>query len=469
MVLPDDPRHNQALNGAADNTYNHVRSGGYMVQYDLDLPFAVLTGQASYRDLNYTSGFGTLGTTPNTGWIQPAPFVPAAGSGEAFAYWNSQELRLSSLPSATQKWVVGLYRFGENSTNGLLNQYAGDGSTVTAFQIANPLEIARSYAAFGQTTLTPDWMDRLHLTLGGRYTYDNKEATGYTLIVTPFLNGGSSFDGSAHWHAFTYKANLAYDLTNVNSIYGGISTGYKAGGYAYGTTPEYNPEHLTAFEVGSKNRFLDNTLQVNWSAWYYRYKDFETTIATPEPPPILLDITVRNAGKATLYGSALSADYLVTKDDQISTGLTYLEAEYIQFDLSSQGGANYSGTAMGMSPHWSGNVAYDHFFRTAIGTFDAQAALQFNGRRLLNNQAVTGANDYIVGKSYETEDASLRYSPPTGNWSLTAYGHNLSNRNTETGSSYASNANGPMPATYYYTTRSYGPPRTYGVIFDVKF
>jgi len=252
-------------------------------------------------------------------------------------------------------------------------------------------------------------------------------------------------------------------LTNVNSIYGGISTGYKAGGYAYGTTPEYSPEHLTAFEVGSKNRFLDNSLQVNWSAWYYRYKDFETTIATPTAP-VFLDITVRNAGKATLYGSAVTVDYLVTKDDQITTGVTYLEAKYDTFDLTSQGGSDYSDTAMGFSPHWSGNVGYDHFFRTPIGTFDAQVAMQFNTRRLLANQAVPGSTSYIVGRSYETEDASLRYSPPTGNWTLTAYGHNLSNRLVETGSGYTSNGQ-----AYYYQTRSYGPPRVYGVIFDIKF
>jgi len=74
---------------------------------------------------------------------------------------------------------------------------------VSGFDIANPFESARSYAAFAQTTLTPDWMDRLHLTLGGRYTYDSKSATGYTDVVAPFVS--SSFAGSAHWDAFTIR------------------------------------------------------------------------------------------------------------------------------------------------------------------------------------------------------------------------------------------------------------------------
>ena len=52
-------------------------------------------------------------------------------------------------------------------------------------------------------------------------------------------------------------------------LYGTVSTGFKTGGYSNttdcGAIP-FKPEDLRAWELGSKNRFFNDTLQVNLEA-----------------------------------------------------------------------------------------------------------------------------------------------------------------------------------------------------------
>ncbi len=54
--------------------------------------------------------------------------------------------------------------------------------------------------------------------------------------------------------------------TDTNMLYAKYDTGYKAGGFnSAGTAPSvpYGPETVEATEIGSKNRFLNDTLQAN--------------------------------------------------------------------------------------------------------------------------------------------------------------------------------------------------------------
>ena len=49
------------------------------------------------------------------------------------------------------------------------------------------------------------------------------------------------------------------------------------------TPIEFHPETNTAFEVGSKNMFLDHTLRLNMAAFYYVYKNMQYIEVDPVP------------------------------------------------------------------------------------------------------------------------------------------------------------------------------------------
>ncbi len=70
---------------------------------------------------------------------------------------------------------------------------------------------------------------------------------------------------------------LDHKLTRDNLIYASFSRGFKGGGLNVGNsgTPRFDPEFINAFELGSKNSFFARTLQANFSAFYYDYKNLQ--------------------------------------------------------------------------------------------------------------------------------------------------------------------------------------------------
>jgi hypothetical protein len=69
---------------------------------------------------------------------------------------------------------------------------------------------AESYAAYGQGTYTPAGLDKLHLTVGGRYTNDKRNGVLYTVNAK-----ATNFLFTYNKSRFDPLANVAYDLTDT--------------------------------------------------------------------------------------------------------------------------------------------------------------------------------------------------------------------------------------------------------------
>jgi iron complex outermembrane receptor protein len=69
----------------------------------------------------------------------------------------------------------------------------------------------------------------------------------------------------------TFHVGLDWPPTPQNMFYVKYDTGYKSGGVnSNGSAPsvDYGPENLDPFELGTKNRFLNNKLQFNVALFY---------------------------------------------------------------------------------------------------------------------------------------------------------------------------------------------------------
>ncbi|MFT4633548.1 MAG: iron complex outermembrane receptor protein, partial [Crocinitomicaceae bacterium] len=78
----------------------------------------------------------------------------------------------------------------------------------------------------------------------------------------------------------TWRLNLDYNLSDDTLVYGSVTTGFRGGGFNlsfFSNTPEFEPEELTAYEIGYKSQLLDNTLQLNASAYVYAYDSIHTS------------------------------------------------------------------------------------------------------------------------------------------------------------------------------------------------
>jgi iron complex outermembrane recepter protein len=77
------------------------------------------------------------------------------------------------------------------------------------------------------------------------------------------------------------------DFTDQTLVYASYSRGYKAGGANPGIEPgfsaqlgipaTYGPETINAYEVGTKNQVLGNSLQINGDVYYYDYKGLQVS------------------------------------------------------------------------------------------------------------------------------------------------------------------------------------------------
>jgi outer membrane receptor protein involved in Fe transport len=192
------------------------------------------------------------------------------------------------------------------------------------FLSQNPY-VLNSYAAFGEAyyEIAPS----VKLTGGLRWTDDQKH---FVDIPSQLLVPGYGYPISGvvdqDWSEFTgrFAANWtpSLDFTDQTLIYASFSHGYKAGGanppgaqlltfgvgthYTGSSTPihplTFNPEFINAYELGTKNTFLDGAVTLNVSTFFYDYKDYQISR--------IVDRTAINDNfDATVRGAEVEATY----------------------------------------------------------------------------------------------------------------------------------------------------------------
>ena len=100
-----------------------------------------------------------------------------------------------------------------------------------------------------------------------------------------FFDADAGMDGNqllqqrdVSFDAITGRAVLDYAISPDNSLYFSYSRGYKSGGInpplspVFAVSESFGSEKIDAFEIGSKNSFLNGAAQVNLTGFYYKYK-----------------------------------------------------------------------------------------------------------------------------------------------------------------------------------------------------
>jgi iron complex outermembrane receptor protein len=453
----------------ATNIYRNNKFYSFGGEANWDLGFATLT---------YLTGFNfsrldRSGENASTG-------APNYFKGKDHTW--SHELRLGGR-TGDLTWVAGLYRFTEDN-NVDFRVFLATNSYLSFIQ---PEVTAKSWAAFGQGTYAVT--DRLRLTAGLRYTEDQKARNGGTFLT----NGAGAITSTvvlnvadAKWDALNWKVGADFDLTDSSMLYANAATGYKAGGYYDGVGANtYAPEKITSYEAGVKNRFLDNRLQLNASAFLYDYQDFQVSavgVIAGQNATVTL-----NADKAKVYGLEFETNLVITENDRLDATLGWLHAEYTDFVLplgdafannsanatmaacytanfaaAAPRATNFSGCRMARTPEWTLNVGYQH-------TWNLESGAKLTGR--ISSHYETGKNLEYHGFAQNKQDGftktdlNLTYASSDDRWSLQGYVRNLEDEDVRTASSpnsttgLATNGNGEF----------YAPPRTYGVRLGVTF
>jgi iron complex outermembrane receptor protein len=235
-------------------------------------------------------------------------------------------------------------------------------------------------------------------------------------------------------------------------VYATLSTGYKAGGFNDGTAATnpfltYDPEHLTALEVGVKGRFLDGSLTTSAAVFGYAYKNLQlTSIATDADGAV--SSQTRNAAKASVRGVEVEGKYAIRSSDRINFSLTYLDSHYTQYTPLPT--SDWSGRALDKSPKASAGLGYTHNWTLENGAvIDATLSTRYTGAYLLSNYST--ATQFRQG-GFRKTDLTVTYSPNAGAWYLQGYVRNIEDKTVM--NSYSSS---PVDSV------GLAPPRTAGI------
>ena len=134
---------------------------------------------------------------------------------------------------------------------------------------------------------------------------------------------------SESWSKTTWKLGADWRLSDNNMLYATASTGFRSGGFNFGVAEPgrtfYEPEDLLAFEIGSKNLFYDDRLQLNLAAFYYDYQDFQVFQLIDD------SAFVQNAAEAEIYGVEGDFVWSVSEGFQIDGQFSLLNATFKEF------------------------------------------------------------------------------------------------------------------------------------------
>jgi outer membrane receptor protein involved in Fe transport len=231
-------------------------------------------------------------------------------------------------------------------------------STTNRFQ-----QEAQSYSIFTNNSL--EIIDGLELTLGGRYSWEEKSG-GFTqtnvnneicpatlgalgsipaALQPSFIGLGCfgftapadlpqaavlplprTFQADFSDEELIWTARIAYEVSPEVNLYGSFTHGYKSGGINLDTTaavgganPTFDSEEVDAFEVGFKSRLLDDALTLNIAAFHQEFNDFQvleftgTAFATFNVPRALskgveIESVLRPTDELTFNASATILD-----------------------------------------------------------------------------------------------------------------------------------------------------------------
>jgi iron complex outermembrane receptor protein len=391
---------------------------------------------------------------------------------------TSAELRLASSEPGRFQYVLGSYyldtdmRAHANSENASRRNFSDQHTRLSGWTGA-----LFSQLSYGIT-------DTFRLTGGLRYTYEEKSSDSrrYTLAntvgpdpvipETPLGPPATVVVGSRHWDKMNWKLGVEYELAPRSLLYANVSTGFKAGGFFYGPpgAQSYDPEEVTSWVVGSKNRLLDNRLQLNAEAFYLDYRDQQ--IAFVKLVGASATLVTENAGKSSAYGVELEGDVLVTPNTRLGAQVQHLQAKYDSFTYLTVAPPGASSTCR-VSPPASGQFTVDCAGNvplrsprwTIVGNVEQTLPLA-NGGRLVAEALARYEAKFQADVAYipETEtysttrvDLGLSYVTPNDRFTLKGYVNNLTDRvtisNATVSASYPAN---PVVGINLQAPRTYG-------------
>lgn len=452
------PMSSAFITGDPDTTYgtgpnkNKLDSWGVNSTIEWDLDWGTLKSISAYRKMDALFGRDGDGS--------PLPIVHTNQHQDQHQF--SQEIQLLGT-SFDEKlnWVAGVFYFDEFGrdenkpvlTSGLFQALEGlpvqlDGSPCAPpfaapgcpgnpinplldldFDIFNEIDIT-SFAVFGQASL--DLSDRLSMTLGLRYSYEEKKYTlqHRRIASNTFIVPLTTIEED--WSEPTYTAGLQYQWADELMTYLTIARGFKSGGFngrptVSGEVSAFDPEFVNSYEIGIKSEWLDRRLRLNAAIFYYDYADLQFGAVTADPVSGSLLLVIDNVASAEVTGGEIELQLLVAEGLSISATVGYTDFQISKVeagvvDISKQ-------TKSVLTPKWTTSLSVGYIFpEQKAGVFRIRGDWTYESKSFADIQNT----DSIARDAHSIINARLSWQLSSdlmgGGWEAALFGTNLADK-----------------------------------------
>jgi iron complex outermembrane receptor protein len=291
----------------------------YHLNLQWDLPWFTIKSVTAYQGLDHVQQEDSSRTAYSL-----ASYYDDVAAWNTHVHNYTEELDFLSKSSGKVDWIAGLFGQYQGSKQYVLEYectpgYSCYGAPTSADlsaseQIANegpnfPDNLYygnlshithRSGSIFAQAT----WhaTDALRVTAGIRGNWDYTRDVSFN-FASPFLgtpDSSTTINPASVDAVPTWRLEADYDVTPANMVYASYARGYKPGSVNGRSAQvvcsptvatqcddvipaDVLPEKNDAFEIGSKNYFLDHQLQLNVAGYYYIQSNFQYIEYSPIP------------------------------------------------------------------------------------------------------------------------------------------------------------------------------------------
>jgi len=349
-----------------------------------------------------TTGFLKWNTQDQTDLdYTPLPIVTRDNTEEDFQF--TQEFRVASADgspvkvsdSVNLRWQGGLFLFSQAYEQDAINSYSP--FVVAPFAVSQHAPRASlddfGVGLFGQGTLTFD--DRLDLSLGARFDYEDKQATLETFF-DPLLAPAARREADESFANVSPQVSAAYRVRPDRTFWGTIGRGYKAGGFNPASpagNEAYGEEQTWLIEGGVKTMWADDRVSANLSVFHMDWDDLQLNVPDPTVPA---QFFVANVGAATSSGFEVEVNARAAPGFEVIGAFGYTHARFGTGALSS--GVNVEDNKIPNQPDYTFTLGAQYSRNlgraTLLGRADAvfYGAFQYDDQNSLAQDAFSLVN-----------------------------------------------------------------------------
>jgi iron complex outermembrane receptor protein len=359
----------------------------------------------------------------------------------------------------------------------------------------------KAYAAFGDAIWHIN--DKINLTVGLRYTQDEKE---FTWINGPHetpeldavvagleqagffeqfpvppeayrfadiaLRGDTPAGGVTKkdsWDDVSPRVVLDFKITPDFMLFGSIAKGYKAGGYnSVQVNSSFENEDVWNFETGIKSAIPSAGVVLNASMFYYLYKNKQalalvTATEGSELPQYLVDTSDEQA-----WGLDVDATWKATDHLTLGANAEYINATYKKNMTQGDEPVDLSGEPTG-EPYLSASLGASYgWVLGGAGNLDLSGRYAYRGESRCNADSQLQGTcqvspNFKVGVATQRLDARLAWNSTNEKYGVAAFVTNLLD------DQYVTGVNNLTTDIFGTPFASISEPRMWGVEATVKF